>query len=133
MKTIGPEIREYIDNEMNKVYDKLGVIEKVLVSRIDNLENGLSYRIGGLENRAAGLEARMDGLRAEFSGLDKKMDSVISISEFIKEEYRDLNKAYYTLRGYIEKRFDDLFLSINELKRDSKGETGFGQPKPSNS
>lgn len=98
--TIDTEVKEYVDQEMNRVYEKLDVIEKVLVGRMDSLEKGLNYRIGGLESR-------IDGLRSEFGGVRDMVSTLFHLYQPLLEKFDKIIDRFNSLEKYVKKKLEE--------------------------
>lgn len=97
--TIDIEVKEYVDQEMSKVYEKLEVIEKVLVGRIENLEKGLNYRMDGLE-------ARMDGLGREFGSVRDMVAILLHLYQPLLAKCDEMIKRFGSLEEYVRGKFE---------------------------
>lgn len=135
--TVDIEIKEYVNQEMSKMYTtldavtreirsgfsklegRMDVLEKGFNYRMDGLEKGLNYRMDGLEARMNGLSAEFRGLSAEFSGIRDRIAALFDLYHPLLLNYNELLAGFRNLETYVKKKLED-------------PKTGFTPEKPDN-
>lgn len=100
------EVKEYVDQEMSKIYTTIDAITR-------EIRGGFS----GLEGRIAGLESRIGGLDHKMDAIDIKMNAVLHVANLMTD-------AYHRMERYLNELVDN----FERIRKNLEGPAGYGKP-----